>query len=387
MLLESIDYSQFRGTPSQWRLTGCTLGDINLIVGKNATGKSRTLSVIRGLADLLCGDRKPTFLSGDYRVVFDSKGCKTKYVLSYENSKVVRERLVIGSTTYLSRGPGGKGRIRYQTLKGGMGFLEFQMPETELAVFGRRDLIQHPFLEALYSWGKSVTHYNFGTQLGKDLLLIVLPKDRESGEQSGLNLKDTNKVVQTFREGEKKFGSKFTDSIMSDMRKVGYRLSEIGLSPPRSIIVQTNLPAEVLGLYVQENDLKGRTDQNEMSQGMFRALSLIIQITYSQLAETPSCILIDDIGEGLDYERSSALVKLIIKKAEGKPVQLVMATNDRFVMNKVPLKYWCAIHRIGGTSRIRNFRNSRKLFEDFELTGLNNFDFFSTNYYLKRQPW
>jgi len=116
---------------------------------------------------------------------------------------------------------------------------------------------------------------------------------------------------------------------------------------------------------------------------MFRALSLIIQITYSQLAGVPSCILVDDIGEGLDYDRSTALVRLLIERAKDTSGQLIMATNDRFVMNNVPLEYWSVIQRIGGVSKIYNYRNSPKLFNDFGLTGLNNFDFFSTKYYLK----
>ena len=120
-----------------------------------------------------------------------------------------------------------------------------------------------------------------------------------------------------------------------------------------------------------------------MSQGMFRALSLLVQITYSQLLNKPVCILIDDIGEGLDYNRSTALVKLLIEKAQKTPVQLVMATNDRFVMNNVPLEYWSVMQRIGTVSKIHNYRNSPEIFKKFELTGLNNFDFFSSKYYLK----
>lgn len=385
MLLESIEYNHLPGTPSVWRLKGCTLGNINLIVGKNATGKTKTLKVIHALADLLCGDTKLTFLSGNYKVIFDSNGSKTKYYLSYDNNRIVQERLIIDSKSYLSRGHGGKGWIRYQKLIKGPGKLEFQISDNELAVFARRDMIQHPFLENLYSWGKSVTYYRFGGQLGQDHMLLSVPSETEKTAQTKLNIKDTTKVVEIFKQGDKEFGKKFTDTIITDMKKVGYRLKDIGICTPDSIIVQTPLPGSLLGIYVQEGDLKAKTDQNEISQGMFRALSLIIQINYSQLAQTPSCILIDDIGEGLDYERSSALVKLLVKKAEGKSIQLIMATNDRFVMNNVPLEYWSLIQRIGGTSRIHNFRNSRELFENFELTGLNNFDFFSTKYYLKRQ--
>ena len=71
MFLKSIEYAQHEGTPRLWKLEGCTLGNINLIVGKNATGKSRTLNVINGLANLLSGERKLQYMSGNYNVEFD----------------------------------------------------------------------------------------------------------------------------------------------------------------------------------------------------------------------------------------------------------------------------------------------------------------------------
>ena len=120
-----------------------------------------------------------------------------------------------------------------------------------------------------------------------------------------------------------------------------------------------------------------------MSQGMFRAFSVIIQINYSLFTKQPSCILIDDIGEGLDFARSSALLNLIIEKVKGTATQLIMTTNDRFIMNSVPLEYWIILERRGGQTIHHNYRNSKEMFEDFELTGLSNFDLFSSNYYLR----
>ncbi|NJO94621.1 MAG: ATP-binding protein [Hydrococcus sp. RM1_1_31] len=136
-------------------------------------------------------------------------------------------------------------------------------------------------------------------------------------------------------------------------------------------------------LYVKEHDLAEMTEQIYMSQGMFRALSLIIQINYLLLAGKPSCILIDDIGEGLDFERSSALIQLLIRKAETGIVQLIMTTNDRFIMNGVPLDYWSVIERKPGLAKLHNTSNSKQIFEDFKFTGLNNFDFFSTQFYIE----
>lgn len=382
MFLESIDYSQFENTPRVWTLEGCTLGNINLIVGKNATGKSRALNIIRGLADLLCGDRKMTLLSGDYEVTFDNKGKKIKYALKYEDRKIIREKLDVRTKNVLDRGTDGIGEIYYDAEPKKK--LQFQTPQNELASLARRDSIQHPFLEDLYDWGKSVIHYHFGMKLGQDQLAVFI-QDKERAEQQKLNLKDENKVVAIFRKGEKEFPKKFTSAIMQDMGSIGFELTEIGTAPPEGIVFESNVPisGEIVGLYVQEGDLGGRTYHNELSQGMFRALSLIIQITYSQLAGMPSCILVDDIGEGLDYERSEALIRLLIERAKETSIQLIMTTNDRFVMNSVPLEYWSVIQRIGGISRIYNYRNSPKRFDDFSLTGLNNFDFFSSNYYLK----
>jgi len=114
---------------------------------------------------------------------------------------------------------------------------------------------------------------------------------------------------------------------------------------------------------------------------MFRALSLIIQVNYSLLAGKPSCILIDDIGEGLDFERSSELIKILIEKAKSGAVQIIMTTNDRFVMNGVPLEYWSVIDRQAGLVKLHNIQNSKDIFEEFKFTGLNNFDFFSTGFY------
>lgn len=54
-------YSHNNGELEEWQLEGCALNqDINLIVGKNATGKTRTLNVIASLTDFLAGEKQPS---------------------------------------------------------------------------------------------------------------------------------------------------------------------------------------------------------------------------------------------------------------------------------------------------------------------------------------
>jgi len=64
---------------------------------------------------------------------------------------------------------------------------------------------------------------------------------------------------------------------------------------------------------------------------MFRALSLIIQITYLKFKQKEQItILIDDIGEGLDFERANNLIKYLIKIAD---------TLDS-IYQLVPKRHW-----------------------------------------------
>ena len=77
------------------------------------------------------------------------------------------------------------------------------------------------------------------------------------------------------------------------------------------------------------------------------------------------------------------MIKLLISKAQTGLVQLIMTTNDRFIMNGVPLEYWSVIERTPGLAKLHNIHNSKEIFDDFKFTGLNNFDFFATQFYIE----
>jgi len=165
------------------------------------------------------------------------------------------------------------------------------------------------------------------------------------------------------------------------MIRMGYNIEQVLLSNMESIkVIKGGIPAELQGICVKESNIDGIIDQNEISQGMFRALSIIIQVNYSQLTHSADCILIDDIGEGLDFDRSTRLIDLLREKAKISLFQLIMTTNDRFVMNSIPLEEWAVLQRQGGHVQVRNYENSRELFEEFKFTGLGNFSFLELDF-------
>lgn len=369
MRLVSLTYRQWGGTPREWRVDNVLFGPINLLVGPNASGKTRILNVISGLANLVSGDQKVTISSGSWEVTFESDENWFEYILQVADGKVVKEVFRDKKTTYLNRSNGGEGQIWAEKLKQ---LIDIQVPQDELAAVTRRDSIQHPFFESLNHWGNTLYHYQFGGSLGKDFMALVDPSVKRE-----VNPRDSMQVIGKYREGEKTFGEEFKESIKQDMAQIGYPIDNLGTAVPTSIRVQGPQP---IALFVKELGLGDVTDQVDMSQGMFRAFSIIIQVNYSAMTRKPSCILIDDIGEGLDFERSCSLIKLLMRKVEDAQVQLIMSTNDRFVMNTVPLETWTVLRRTGPKIQIYNYKNSKERFDQFKFTGMNNFDFFASNF-------
>ena len=116
MRLDFVEYCQDKDLPSEWRLDGCQLGNVNLIVGKNASGKSRILRSIKFLSDFLSGEEKLSRLDGrlrEWKLTFDSHNEDNKkvYILKVENSLVIEESYTIGSKFYLKRDKSGEGKI------------------------------------------------------------------------------------------------------------------------------------------------------------------------------------------------------------------------------------------------------------------------------------
>lgn len=263
MRLKSLTYAEYEGRPLEWLLDDLTLGAINLIVGKNAAGKTRTLNVIGALAQMLSNARKPG-LASDYNVVFEHDDQAFRYELIIADMKVVRERLTVDKTVKLDRGEEGKGHIFAEKIDGGKR-VRFQTPQDELAAAARRDGIQHSFLQPLYEWASSLKYYSFGTDLGKSQVAVLQGKNRPD-----MAATETDVVLWLFDKGAKKFGKRFQRAIVKDMGMLGYPIQNIGLGAPVSFRLTPAPPADLLCLFVQEKDLSGITDQNSMSQGMFR---------------------------------------------------------------------------------------------------------------------
>lgn len=376
MLLKKLSYREFPvGHPRYWEIEEFELGQINLFVGNNASGKSRTLRVIIGVANLILSSTLK-INHGVFTIIFQKENDKLKYYLEVEDGTIVKEEYHVNEDVMFSRNKKGEGQIYNSDLK-----LKhnFRVPKTQLLV-SRRDSIQFPYLEDLYIWSSSVRHFRFSKEEEKQTLVLI---DSNKSVTEGLNQNLTNQAIEIFRKGKSEYRDEFVKNVIKDFNSIGYNISDLDSGSLQSVKVDSPVANKIVGLRVQEKDRTGKTDQNEMSDGMFRALSLIIHFNYFDLTDKNLTVLIDDIGEGLDFERSTNLIRLSIEKSLKSNVQLIMSSNDKFVMNNTNLKYWQVVSRVGGKVKMYNHCNSGNRFEDFKFSGLNNFDFFVTESFKK----
>jgi len=367
MILKSFEYSEYEENQEGfWAIKPFDLEKINLFTAKNATGKTRAIKAIYLLSKSINGIEFNS--DAKYSVVFFDGAESYKYCFHNDNKKVISEKLTKDDTTLIFRDNTGKGKIFTDQLSNN---IDFQSPENKLAI-SRRDKIQYPYLERIHLWADNLHYYSFGTSMNQEYGKAI-------NDKNTILYGNSDNSVETFFVGELEFNEEYKKNILLSMNSIGYDLSVIDLKPiTRS---SSYAHSEEYILFVSEKESGINVNQYAMSQGMYRALSIIIHLTYHAMMNIPTTILIDDIGEGLDFERSTKLITLLIELAEKNDnIQLIMSTNDRYIMNKVPFKYWQMIYRKGVECEVYNYKNSKEIFDEFKYTGLNNFDFFSTDF-------
>jgi energy-coupling factor transporter ATP-binding protein EcfA2 len=365
MRLAEYAYSEHEGTPKEWVLERFKLGKVTLVVGQNGTGKSRTLNVIGGLARLLS---EGTLIDGTFSASFVGG---LEYNVKVEGAGVKSEELRLGDEVVLQRNAEGRGWLKGVDVQK----LSIGLAPNQLAAFAKRDAIQHAYLEPLFEWADQFRAYRFGEAMGKTNLIVR----SEHKQKSAINFKDATQVVALFDKASKEVPG-FATAVANDLNELGYNVESVHLEEV-DLQFEDPPPGPVYCIAVKERDLPGTTSQISMSQGMFRALALLIHLNYVLRSGVGRTITLDDIGEGLDYERATQLIALLIKKAEHLETQVVMSTNDRHVMNAVPLHYWALIVRKGTRCTILNYENSKALMDEFVQTGLSNIDFLRSRYW------
>lgn len=358
------------------------LNDINLIVGKNATGKTRTLVSICRLIKFITNEKNISTgrnIDGKYIIEFKDKENTYIYEVDagmiepnewFDSFEIFEENLYVNGKDYLTRNRNGTGKI-FSELNNG--YIDFSIDTNSPAIYMKRDKIHHPVLEKINNWCKNNIYISFGTYLGRNVGLINKDLKEEIKEDY---FTDVDKLARNLKIAleNKEYGNKLKEVLLNQMNDLNYNITDIKIS---------EIKDSIYGIKIKEKDNFDYISQLEMSQGMFRAFSVLTHSLINVYENKANLIVIDDIGEGLDFERSTKLIELLEKNAKASNSQLIMSTNDRHIMNYIPIKYWQIIVKDKGQIKFYSYEKNKEIFEYFKLTGLSNFDFLSTEFYLQ----
>lgn len=329
---------------------------VNLLVGKNAVGKSKTIRALSKTIDFLLQQQKLS-INEDFvaYLAFEDNEEEFCYAFKYVQNEIRNENLTVNETVYIDRNKDENIATLHDQ--------PINPPANKLILHVRRDTVQYPYIEKIMLWAEQACGLSFnemdiegdyGTSsyiLGQQQELYTLV---ESMPQDALN------------------------HIISQAQSLDYPLSRIQVFPIQDTFKKVVFAEKgVNGLLLIDKTL---------SKGMFRTLYLLIYMEYLALQAHPSLLLVDDLCEGLDYDRSTKLGKLVFDFCLEHGIQLIASSNDTFLMDVIDLKYWNILQREGSEITSINMQNHPELFESFRFTGLSNFDFISSDYIQRHLP-
>lgn len=339
MILSKFSYKLVSG----WRLEELSLNHQNLIVGLNSVGKSKTVSAIGHVASFIKGDMDAT---GDFSCsLIMENGNRLEYSFEVVRGQVLAEILKKNGIPLIQR----------EQFSAKMYDNLVSPPESKLLIQVRRDTKLYPEIEEIVQWAEHTSLFVFSN-------ITTAPNSL-----SPYTISDEPRLPVMFS----KISVEQRGLLISYMRDLGYNIDNI-------VEYERSIGAKSLQIY--ESGVEMPLRPFDLSNGMFRVFSVLLYMLYSSTLSEARCLVIDDMGEGLDYMRSTKLGKIMYEYCEKNHIQLIATSNDCFLMDAVDLQHWNILQREGNRVFSINTSNSPALFEKFQRTGLSNFDILSSNF-------
>ena len=175
----------------------------------------------------------------------------------------------------------------------------------------------------------------------------------------------TSTIYQSFVTKEKK------EIILDEINSLGFPIEDIEIQ--NVLLGDKEIPL----LYFKEKGV-GKYDIANASSGM---KNIIFLITCLNLVEEGTCILIDNLGDGLDFKRSMEIVTILEEKAIDK--QIIVCTNNEILLNQTDIRNWNILHRDGSNVKAYNYKNNKERLIRFADSGLSNYEYFMDQHYLE----
>jgi len=344
MILSSFSYKT-----TGWELVEMNaLNLTNLLVGKNASGKTRTIKALQNVTSFLYF--QPANFGGySFKTKLSFADPNNKdWIMTYSfeiiDGKVKTENLLVC----------GKAILKRDSSKSVLRDVIIYPPKEKLIIQVRRDSMDYPEIEKLMNWAEGV--------------VVVSCSDINSYTILNKTAGFINPLP--FSELVNRLSAEEIKHVMSDAKLLGYDITD--MKP-----VEVN--SELKLVAVKERYVVGRLVDFQLSSGMLRVLYLLCILEFCKHGNI-SLLLIDDLGEGLDYKRAIHLGQKVFDTCDENGIQMIASSNDSCLMDVIDISKWQLLRRNYSKLSVLNQSNNPELFNQFRLTGLSNFDLFSSDF-------
>lgn len=358
MKLKKINISRIRkGSNSFKSIFGdFKFHNFNLIVGQNATGKSRLIRIIEIFISMLLykdllKQIDSTVMAIKFEVTLEIENETYDYEIVRNKSDIEEKMLSNGEIIFIRNN---EKAILFDHITNEN--IEFFPPKDSLVLQVRRDVKSFPYFEKIIEWCTNVRCFRFGH------LHTYEPFEKRFYDFQ---------IEKNFAANYEVLEKKYKEKIIKDLNFIGYDIT--------GILIKKGTYDEK-EFIILEKGVSIEIEQYLLSQGMYRTIALITYIYYCVQSNTLKTLIIDDISEGLDSVRSSKLGKLLFEISETYDIQIIATTNDFFIMDAISIDNWTIIKRKGEEIKLFNYENSKEQFDKFKKIGLNNSDLFNSNF-------
>lgn len=143
-----------------WRMDDIRLQSFNLIIGKNAVGKSRTLSVPSAFASMI-NQSSSVYNRENWELTFitDDNQRIDYNIITIPFKRVVKEKILVDGKPVLER-DGNVTKLYSYTKQNAD---EIHPPDNKLVLHVRKDKREYPFLEHIVEWAEKTHTFKFAS--------------------------------------------------------------------------------------------------------------------------------------------------------------------------------------------------------------------------------
>lgn len=360
--LNSYKVEELEGIEIHWKTDLITFDNFNLIIGKNASGKSQLFQRFNFLKLVHSKDGQTPNIrtTVDFSLTFKDS----------ENSSIINYKLKVMPNQEVEE------TIKNETLN----ITLFSSSDKKFYDESKKTHVSHLFPKK-HSVTKFVSDLegNFPTlkKLGDFFDGVkLLRTDRYNPTQLSPvlgqmvpdeNLNNLGAVVLTWKQ---------QNHVLYNELLSTYKTFFDGINDLIPV-QQPNLPFPFLGF--SEKLVKWTVSQTDCSMGMLRVLGIIaLSISIDpKTGKIPSLIIIDEIDNGLDYENVGAIIEYLIERSSGS--QVIFSSHSPVVCNFVPPKNWRVFSRKGSHVQVKVPTETKETLDLIKSSKMSNWEIYQNH--------